>query len=197
MLQFMGSQRVRHDWANELNWSEENQLAWLTDCTSHTHCPDKAGLICADNHLGWRDNTNEDLQTGGYKAILPPLSNHGLDLSFLFTEGWWPPVIRLGPSHPPVSEDLITSTSHDFSVFITAKSRTRLSDWTELNWSLPKARSYQPRVLNSNLCLYMSPPGLLSKYSQQAADNWHTCLSLLFVHSLHGVNQNPDNSILK
>jgi len=84
----------------ELNWRK--QLAWLTDCTSHTHCPDKAGLICADSHLGWRYNTSEDLQTGSYKAMLPPLSNHGLDLS-LFTEGWWPPVIHLGPFHPLLS----------------------------------------------------------------------------------------------
>ena len=98
-------------------------MAWLTDSTSHTHCPEKAGLICADNRLGWRYNTNEDLQTGGYKAMLPPLSSQGLDLSFLSTEDWWPPVIRLGPSHPPVSGDVITSTSHDFSVSITAKSQ--------------------------------------------------------------------------
>ena len=27
MLQFMGSQRVRHDWATELSWTELNKFA--------------------------------------------------------------------------------------------------------------------------------------------------------------------------
>ena len=31
MLQSTGSQRIRHDWATELNWIETNQLNWLTD----------------------------------------------------------------------------------------------------------------------------------------------------------------------
>ena len=28
MLQFMGSQRVRHDWATELNWTEDHYFCW-------------------------------------------------------------------------------------------------------------------------------------------------------------------------
>jgi len=30
MLRFMGSQRVRHDWATELNWTEQDHILWLS-----------------------------------------------------------------------------------------------------------------------------------------------------------------------
>ena len=37
MLRFMGSQRVGHDWATELNWTDSSQLIYLP--IPRDHCP--------------------------------------------------------------------------------------------------------------------------------------------------------------
>ena len=38
MLQFMGSQRVRHDWVNELNWGIDNSFQNLLNVLSTQRC---------------------------------------------------------------------------------------------------------------------------------------------------------------
>ena len=54
MLQFMGSQRVGHDWATELNWSSQPQV-WLAllSISEPTHSPQKQILMVTHMSL-WK-----------------------------------------------------------------------------------------------------------------------------------------------
>ena len=55
MLWFMGSQRVGHNWATELNWTELNCGTWLSDFTFtfHFHALEKE-MAAHSSVLAWR-----------------------------------------------------------------------------------------------------------------------------------------------
>ena len=58
VLRFMGSQKVRHDWVTELNWTEWlywAELNWTPQCLAVFHVLE----------IQWRKNTTSDNQVGG------------------------------------------------------------------------------------------------------------------------------------
>ena len=89
VLQFVGSQRVGHDWATELNW------IWAS-------FPGSVGKesACSAGNLGSIPGSGRSLGEGNGN----PLQSSALETD------WWA------------------------SVHEVAKSWTRLSNWTELNW---------------------------------------------------------------
>ena len=55
MLQFMGSQRVRHDWATELNWTENIYREWIytwLHVLGQAHVLYQQCITVYDVHLG-------------------------------------------------------------------------------------------------------------------------------------------------
>ena len=57
VLRFMGSQRVRHDWVTELNWTENHYQWWLQPWNWKMLAPWKKAMTNPDSILKSRDIT--------------------------------------------------------------------------------------------------------------------------------------------
>jgi len=73
MLQIMGPQRVRHDWATELNWTELSEL--MSICVKESMCQGPGECICVrayweDATTGWQVSWTQAMRG----SSLPPLS---------------------------------------------------------------------------------------------------------------------------
>ena len=105
VLQFMGLQRVRHDWANELNWCTWNSITLATWCEELTHwkrpwCWERLRAGGEGDDRGW----------DGWMASLTQWM-----CIWVRSESWW------WTGKPGVVQSMGVK-----------KSWTQLSEWTEL-----------------------------------------------------------------
>ena len=72
MLQFMGSQNIGHDWATELNWTEDPVQhcgASILDCEVHMEWPDTEEIPVQKLYCG-RGHYNETCTPGHVEGLL-------------------------------------------------------------------------------------------------------------------------------
>ena len=87
VLRFMGSQRVGHDWATELNWTESHYLLVM--------------LICQFKGKR-RINTSEVEGTAGPLSVMKPVRNWSWEGGWTHLSGWSSLMAEL-EADPPVA----------------------------------------------------------------------------------------------
>ena len=91
MLRFMGSQRVEHDWATELNWTENQDISIYQSAWMRLNCPSP----WEHGHLEWDLLSSPGYKPWRTKIPLTPWASWNLSTSSCVISSLWGPNMPL------------------------------------------------------------------------------------------------------